>query len=94
MQNHQGGKILIESFVLLYFGHYIIFRTRSIIWTFWVQMCSDYHSNSIYIYYSYIWLVGFCYAIMYTILSVYCTWYTEDMFKLMCHGLKKSLSIL
>ena len=36
---------------------------------------SDYHLNSIYIYYCYIWLVGFCYVIMYTI-SVY--------FKFMC----------
>ena len=35
----------------------------------------DYHLNSIYIYYCYIWLVGFCYVIMYTILSVYCKVY-------------------
>ena len=85
-----------------YIWNYIIFRTRRIIWTFWIQMCSDY----IIIYYCYIWLVGFCYVIMYTILSVYCkfmciymyrymcTWYTEDIFKLMYPILKKSLSIL
>ena len=25
--------------------------TSRIIWTFWIQICSDYHLNSIYIYY-------------------------------------------
>ena len=76
-----------------------------LIWTFWILICSDYHLNSIYIYYCYIWLVGFWYVIMYTIslyckcmciymYSYMCTWYTEDMFKLMYPRLKMSLSIL
>ena len=28
-------------------------------WTFWIQICSDYHLNSIYNYYCCIWLFGF-----------------------------------
>ena len=67
----RDAEKLSINFRVIIFGHYIIFRTRIIIWTFWIQICSDYHLNSIYIYYCYIWLVGFCYLIMYTI-SVYC----------------------
>ena len=63
---------IFNKLLCYYIGHYIIFRTRRIIWTFWIQICSDYNLNSMYIYYCYIWLVGFCYVIMYTILSVYC----------------------
>ena len=42
-------------------------RTRRIIWTFWVQICRDYHLNSIYIYYCCFWLFVFCYVILYAI---------------------------
>ena len=45
--------------------------TSRIIWTCWIQVYSDYHLNSIYIYYCYFWLFVFCYVIMYAI-CVYC----------------------
>ena len=45
-------------------------RTSRIIWTFWIQIYSDNQLNSIYIYYCCIWLVVFCYIIMYTIMCV------------------------
>ena len=50
----------------------------------WIQICSDYHLNSIYIYYCYIWMIGFCYVIMYTI-SVYC--------KFMCFYMSTRISL-
>ena len=46
-------------------------RTRRNIWTFFIKICSDYHLNSIYIYYCCIWLVVFYCVSMYTI-SLYC----------------------
>ena len=49
---------------------YYIWTSR-IIWIFYIQICSDYHLNSIYIYCCCIWLVMFCYVIMYG-MWVYC----------------------
>ena len=93
------NKLLCYYILTVYY-----IRTSGIIWTFWIQIYSDYHLNSIYIYYCCIWLVVFCYVLLCIPLCVYCkftciymyyytcTWYIEYMFKLMYPRLKKSLS--
>ena len=53
------------------FGHYIIIGEAELLWTFWIQICRDYHLNSIYISYCCFWLFVFCSVIMYAI-CVYC----------------------
>ena len=60
------NKILCYYIWTLYY-----IRTGGIIWTFCIQIYSDYHLNYIYIYYCCIWLVVFCYGIKYAI-CVYC----------------------
>ena len=59
-------EISMNFCVIIFWTLYYI-RTSKIIWTFWIQIYSDYHLNSIYIYYSCFWLFLFCYVIMYAI---------------------------
>ena len=98
-------KFLINLCVII-FGNYIIFGQAELYGLFGFKFYSDYHLNSIYIYYCCFWLVVFCYVLLCISLCVYCkfmcirmywymyTWYTEDIFKMMYPRLIKSLSIL
>ena len=61
-----------NKLVCYYIWKLYYIRTSGIIWTFWIQIYSDYHLNSIYIYYSCFWLVVFCYVLLCISLCVYC----------------------
>ena len=63
---------IFDKLLCYYIWTLFYIRTRRIIMDFlFIKICSDYHLNSIYIYYCWIWKVVFCCVIMFTI-CVYC----------------------
>ena len=80
---HSSGKTVLtqlcprmmrnfNKLVCYYIWKLYYIRTSGIIWTFGFKFYSDYHLNSIYIYYCCFWLVVFCYVLLCISLCVYC----------------------